>query len=245
MLPVPVRDWSDAFVASSTPALGLFLTGIARAIAFLIIVVVGWLLASLLAKATQALLRKVRFNELADRSGFTQLIRNAGAEKDAADFVGLLAKWFIRLAALVVAFDVMGLPAVSDVVRQFLLWLPNLVVAVAILIIGGLVANAFAGVVRGAAASAEIGNPHLMANIARVVVWAITIIAAVNQVGIARELVNALFIATIGAVALAAGLAFGLGEREAAADILRDLLSRSRRAAAMSSRRDEVADRTH
>src|SRR5262245_914946 len=113
MIPVPVRDWSDAVLTSTTPALGLLLTGVTRAMAFLIIVIVGWLLASLLAKATHTLLQKLRFNELGTRSGFAELIRNAGAETDAAGFVGLLAKWFIRLAALVVAFDALGLPAVS------------------------------------------------------------------------------------------------------------------------------------
>src|SRR5215831_10022028 len=80
------------------------------------------------------------------------------------------------------------LPAVSDVLRQLLL---------------------LAGLVRAATAEADLGNPHLLADIARVAVWAFAIVVAVNQLGIARELVNTLFMATVGAVALALGLAFG------------------------------------
>jgi hypothetical protein len=248
MIPVPVRDWSEAIVTSTAPALGLLLTGLARAIAFLVIVVIGWALASLFGKAIGALLRNLRFNDLAARSGFAGFIRSAGFEGEAAGLIGTLTKWFIRLAALVVAFDVLGLPGVSDFVRQVLLWLPNLAVGVAILIIGGLVANVLAGVVRGATTRFEIVSPALMATITRVAVWAVAVIVAVNQVGVGREVVNTLFIAVVGAAALATGLAFGLGGRETAADIVRQWYARTQIALPPSGKAMESiqsADRPH
>jgi hypothetical protein len=214
-----------------TQALAPILAAIPKLIAFILITIAGWIIASLVARAVEGLLRSVRFNDMAQRSGFGGFVANTGVTTDAAGFVALIAKWFIRLIALVVAFDALGLPAVSDVLRLLLLWLPNVVVAVAVLIIGGLAANALAGLVRGATAKADLGNPDLLANIARVAVWAFAIVVAVNQIGIARELVNTLFAATVGAVALAAGLAFGLGGRETAAEIWRDWHDRSRRAA--------------
>jgi hypothetical protein len=214
-----------------TQALAPILAAIPKLIAFILIAIAGWIIASLVARAVEGLLRSVRFNDMAQRSGFGGFVANTGVTTDAAGFVALIAKWFVRLIALVVAFDALGLPAVSDVLRLLLLWLPNVVVAVAVLIIGGLAANALAGLVRGATAKADLGNPDLLANIARVAVWAFAIVVAVNQLGIARELVNTLFAATVGALALAAGLAFGLGGRETAAEIWRDWYDRSRRAA--------------
>jgi hypothetical protein len=231
MIPVPIRDWGDALLTSMTQALSLFLAAIPKVFAFVLIVIVGWIVAALVARAVEALLRTVRFNDMAARSGFGGFVENTGVETDSAGFVALIAKWFVRLIALVVAFDALGLPAVSDVLRQLLLWLPNLVVAVAVLIIGGLAANALAGLVRGGTAKADLGNPDLLASIARVAVWAFAIVVAVNQIGIARELVNTLFMATVGAVALAVGLAFGLGGRETAAELWRDWYERSRGAA--------------
>jgi hypothetical protein len=231
MIPVPVRDWGDALLTSTTQALALFLGAIPKVLAFIVIVILGWMIAAVAGRAVEAVLRTVRFNDMAQRSGFGGFVANTGVETDAAGFIALIAKWFIRLIALVVAFDALGLPAVSDVLRQLLLWLPNLVVAVAVLIIGGLAANALAGIVRGATAKADLGNPDLLANIARIAVWAFAIVVAVNQIGIARELVNTLFMAAVGAVALAAGLAFGLGGRETAAQMWRDWYERSRRAA--------------
>jgi len=185
----------------------------------------------LFAKGAVALLRSVHFDDMSQRSGFSGFVRNTGVHTDPAGFVADIAKWFIRLIALVVAFDALGLPAVSDVLRQLLLWLPNLAVAIVVLIIGGLAANALAGLVRGTTAEADLGNPDLLANITRVAVWAFAIVVAVNQIGIARELVNTLFMATVGAVAVALGLAFGLGGRDTAADMVRGWYERGRRAA--------------
>jgi small-conductance mechanosensitive channel len=228
---VPVRDWGDAVFTSITQALALFLAAIPKIIGFVIILAIGWLVASLAAKGAAALLRRIRFNDMSQRSGFAGFVSKTGVHSDSAGFVADIAKWFIRLITLVVAFDALGLPAVSDVLRQLLLWLPNLAVAIVVLIIGGLAANALAGLVRGATAQADLCNPNLLANIARVAVWAFAIVIAVNQIGIARELVNTLFMATVGALALALGLAFGFGGRDTAAEIVRHWYERSRRAA--------------
>jgi len=136
--------------------------------------------------------------------------------------IGIVVKWFIRLIALVVAFDALGLPAVSDVLRQLLLWLPNVVVALVVLVIGGLAARGLSNLVRGAAAEGGLGNVNFLAKIASALVWAFAIVVAVNQIGIATTLVNTLFMAFVGALALGIGLAFGLGGRETAQEILRN-----------------------
>ena len=77
--------------------------------------------------------------------------------------LGAIVKWFVRLIALVVAFDALGLPAVSEVLQQLLLWLPNLAVAMVALMIGGLAANALSGLVRGAAAEGGLERPDRLA----------------------------------------------------------------------------------
>jgi hypothetical protein len=143
-----------------------------------------------------------------------------GIKRDASGFLADLVKWFVRLIVLVTAFDALGLPAVSQVLQQLLLWLPNLVVALVILVIAGLAANALAGLVRGATAEAGLGNPELLATLARVAVWAFAIVIAVNQVGIATTVVNTLFMGLVGALALALGLSFGLGGRETAGQLV-------------------------
>ena len=166
-----------------------------------------------------------------------------GIRTDASGAIATVAKWFVRLIVLVVAFDALGLPAVSQVLQSLLLWLANLVVAIVALVIGGLAANALASLVRGAAAESGFTNADLLATIARVAVWAFAIVVAVNQLGIATELVNTLFMATVGAVALAAGLAFGLGGRDTAGQIVASWYARSRRAAPKLERAADAVGR--
>jgi hypothetical protein len=222
-----VANWSDAFFASTIAALQTAFNMIPQVLGFLFILIAGWIVASLVAGGIASLLRSVRFNELATSSGFGGFVQNMGVKTDAAGFMALVVKWFVRLIALVVAFDALGLPAVSDVLRQLLLFLPNVAVGIVVLVIGGLAANALANLVRGATAQAELGNPDLLAGIAKVAVWAFAIVVAVNQIGIAQTLVNTLFMAVVGALALALGLAFGLGGRETAAEIVRNWYERS------------------
>ena len=222
-----VQDWGAAMMTSLTTALSVFLAAIPKIIGFLVILIVGWLIASLVAKAVAALLRSVRFNDLAQRAGITDFVHRMGVKSDSAGLLASIVKWFIRLIALVVAFDALGLPAVSQVLREFLLWLPNLVVALVVLVIGGLAARALASLVRGAASKAQLGNPNLLARVASVAVWAFTIVVAVNQLGIAQTLVNTLFMAVVGSVAIAVALAFGLGGRDTAAEMVRGWRQRS------------------
>jgi hypothetical protein len=217
-----ITEWSAALMTSLAAAMALFFSAIPKIFGFVVIVVVGWLLAGLFEKGIAALLRTIRFNDLAQRSGLGDFVKKLGGNTDSAGMIGLLVKWFVRLIALVVAFDALGLPAVSDVLRQLLLWLPNVVVALVVLVIGGLAARALSNVVRAAAAEGGLGNADLLGKVATVLVWAFAVVVAVNQIGIATTLVNTLFMAFVGAIALALGLAFGLGGRETAAEIVRN-----------------------
>lgn len=215
-----INQWGTALTASVTAALTLFFEGIPRIIGFLVILIIGWLISGLLAAAVTALLRAVHFNLLAQRSGFHGFLLNLGLQTDSSSFVANTVKWFVRLIVLVVAFDALGLPAVSAVLQQFLLWIPNLVVAVVVLVIAGLAANALGDLVRASTAQAEFENPDLLATITRIAVWSFGIVVAVNQIGVGQELINTLFVGFTTALALAAGFAFGLGGRETAARIV-------------------------
>jgi Conserved TM helix len=217
---VPVQDTGDALRASLAGALNSFLSAIPRVIGFAVVLIVGWIISSLLARGVQALLHAVKFNDLARRSGFADFVHKMGVKDDSSGVIANIVKWFVRLIALVVAFDTLGLPAVSNVLQQLLLWLPNLVVALVVLVIGGLAAKALSQLVRGASAEAGFTNPDMLATVASVAVWGFTIVVAVNQLGIATSLINTMLVGVVGALALAFGLAFGLGGRERAAQML-------------------------
>jgi MFS family permease len=217
---VPVQDTGDAFRASLAGALNTFLSAIPRIIGFAVVLIIGWIIASLLARGVQALLHAVRFNDLARRSGFADFVQKMGVRDDSSGVIANIVKWFVRLITLVVAFDTLGLPAVSNVLQQLLLWLPNLIVALVVLVIGGLAAKALSQLVRGASAEAGFSNPDTLATVTRVAIWGFTIVVAINQLGIATTLINTIMIGLVGAFTIAFGLAFGLGGRDRAAQLL-------------------------
>lgn len=236
-----IRDWGDAVMTSLTGALAMLMAAVPRIIGFLVILAVGWIVAGLIARGIAALLRAVRFDEVARRAGFADVTRKMGMRTDSSGVIALIAKWFIRLITLVVAFDALGLPAVSDVLRQLLLWVPNLAVAVVILVIAGVVASALAAAVRGATAKAGVARPGVLAAIVRVAVMAFGVLVALNQIGVATSLINTLFTAVVGAFALAIGLAFGLGGRDTAARIVgRWYETAQRTGPALASQMDEA-----
>jgi hypothetical protein len=216
-----------ALRASLAGAFGTTLSALPRILAFGLVLVVGWLISSLVARGVLALLRVVRFDDLARRSGLAGFVAQMGVSQGASDVLGLIVKWFVRLVTLVIAFDTLGLPAVSGVLQQLVLWLPNLVVGLVALVIGGLAANGLSRLVRGAAAQGGFTEPDLLAGATRVAVWGFAVVVAVSQLGIATTVINTILIGVVGAVALAAGLAFGLAGRDRATRVLDRLGERS------------------
>lgn len=226
-----VRDWGQAVQTAFADGLAILFAGIPKIVGFLVILIVGWIIAAILYRVVADVLRAVKFNQLAGRAGLSRFVQDMGVNMDASGFMADIVKWFIRLIVLVAAFDALGLPAISNVLNQFLLWIPNLIVAMVVLVVGGLLARAAADVVRAAGAEAGVGNPGFLAAIAKYAVWAFAIIVAVNQIGIASTLVNTLFTGFVFALALAFALAFGLGGRDTAAQIVQNWYQKSQSAA--------------
>jgi len=217
---VPVAtqpSFTDTLIASFRDAFSMILSAIPRILGFIVIVAIGWFVSSVLARGVMGLLRAIRFDELMQRSGLADFMNKMGTGLDSAGVIAGLVKWIVRIVVLLVAFDVLGLPAVSDVMRQLLLWLPNLVVAIFVLFIGGIAARALGNIVRGATAEAGFVNPETLSNVVRTTVWSFAIVVAINQLGIATNLITTLFTGFVAALAIALGLAFGLGGRDLAA----------------------------
>jgi len=230
-----ITSWGNSLMASLSTSLGaamsLLFAAVPRVLGFLLILGIGWLVASIVEKVLVAVLRAVRFDGFADRAGLGGAARTV--QREPSEMLGLIAKWFVRLIVLVAAFDALGVPAVSQVLQQLLLWLPNLAVALVVLVIGGIAANALGNLVRRAAARSRFNRSELLGSAARWAVWAFTILVAINQVGIASSLVTILFMAVVGALALALGLSFGLGARDTAGMIVRQAWEHSRRSGAV------------
>jgi hypothetical protein len=211
-----ITDWGTAIVSSFATAIALVFTFIPKLLGFLVILLIGWLIATAISKAVTFLLRKVGFDRIATRIGLTRLEESMGLKMDAAALLGKIVYWFIFLIFLVPAVDALGLTAVSTLLSQVIAYIPNVFVAIIVLFLGTLAATFVADLIRGATANAHVGNPTIFANIARYAILGFVALIALEQLQIAPALLNILFTAIVGGAALAFGLAFGLGGQQTA-----------------------------
>lgn len=211
-----ITNWGTAIINAFANALNLVLTFIPKLIGFLVILLVGWIVATVVSKALTFLLRKIGFDRMADRIGLTRFEQRMGIKMDAAGVLGKVVYWFLFLIFLVPAVDALGLTTVSAILSTIIAYIPNVFVAILVLFLGTLAATFIADIVRGATASANIGNPSIFANIARFAILGFAALVALEQLQIAPSLINELFGAIVAAAAIAFGLAFGLGGQDTA-----------------------------
>jgi hypothetical protein len=219
-MPVVITNWVQAIFTALTNALNLVLEFIPKLVGFLVILLVGWIIATAVSKAVTYLLRKIGFDRLSERIGLTRLEQNMGVRMDTAGILGTITYWFLFLIFLVPAADALGIPSVSAILNELIAYIPNVFVAILVLFLGALGGTVVASLVRGATANANMGNPNLYAGIARWAVIGFAAIIALEQLKIAPSIMNILFTAVVGAAALAFGLAFGFGGQDAARRLL-------------------------
>ena len=201
-------------------ALSAFLSFIPQLIGALIILLVGYLIAKALQAIVGRVLEGIGFDRWMERGGIKQFFDRADTKHTPHSILGRLVFWFVFFVAITMAADALGIPQVSAVLAQLIAYIPSIIAAILILILAALLANFLSSIVRGATGS------DILASVARYAIIVYAVFAAVTQLGIAVELTAPTFLIVLGAVALAAAIAFGLGSREVAQDIIEKAYNR-------------------
>jgi small-conductance mechanosensitive channel len=201
-------------VESSRNALSVFLAYIPQLIGAIVILIVGYIAARVLQTVVARVLQAIGFDQWMERGGIKQFFDRAHTRETPATVLGKLVFWFVFIIAITMAADALGIQQVSEVLSQLIAYIPSVIAAILILVLAALLANFLAGIVRGATGS------DLLANIARYAIIVYAAFAAITELGIAVQLTAPTFLIILGAVALAAAIAFGLGGRDVAKDIV-------------------------
>jgi hypothetical protein len=196
---------------------GAFLPRLAIA---LIAIIAGWLLAKAARFAVVKALRAINFNVLTERAGLDGFLRQGGIRSDTTDIFGVLVYWLIVLAALVIAFNTLGLNYITDLVRQVVMFVPRLMVALVILAFGSYFARFIAGAVMAYCRNIGIQDGDILGRLAQYAILAFVVLIALEQMQIGGDIVRYAFLILLAGVTLALALAFGLGGREWAAQLL-------------------------
>ncbi len=184
-----------------------------------LILVAGYFIARLIERWTDAVLQRLNFNKMAEAGGLREAMGRTGTRLDPIHAVGKLIFWLVMLAVILLASAALGLESINTMFGTMLSYIPTLIAAVVIVILGMIVGEFLRAVLLASAGGVE-GVPTL-ARLAKAAVVLISVFMAMQQLGVAAEIVTAAFTLIFGAIALAAGLAFGLGNRDLAGAITR------------------------
>jgi hypothetical protein len=187
----------------------------------IIIFVVGWVIARLVKVGVEKILRLVRFNTATEKTGVNTFLKKGEIVKSPSEIVGTLVYWFIMILVIIASLDALGLPIVSDMLNSIFLYIPNVVAAIIVLVLGFLLGNLLSAVVRTAASNAGLKNADGLGKISLYAIVFFSAAIALIQLGIGEEVVVSAFELAFGAAALALALAFGLGGRDVAAEYLK------------------------
>ena len=185
-----------------------------------LVLVGGWLLAKAARFAVVKGLRALNLNVITERSGMDGFLRQGGLESDTADLLGWLVYWLVILAALVIAFNGLGLTYITDLLGKVVLFVPKVIVALLILAFGAYFA-AFVGATLAAyCRDAGIRDAELLGRLARSAVVIFVVLIALDQVNVGGDIIRQSFLILLAGIVLALALAFGLGGRDWAASLL-------------------------
>ncbi|OGZ17454.1 MAG: hypothetical protein A2V72_00255 [Candidatus Nealsonbacteria bacterium RBG_13_37_56] len=218
-----ITNWLDTTVIALKSLWIGFIDFIPNLIGALLIFIIGWVIAVAVGKLVAEVLKKIRFNQIFEKGAWKTALEKAEIKVDAAAFIGAIVKWVLLIAFLIAALQILGLSQLKDFFVDVLNYLPNVVVASFILVIAIIIADILEKVVRATIEGVKVGYGQLIGAIIKWSIWIFAILAIMLQLGIAEDLVKTIIQGVVALIVIAGGLAFGLGGKEVAADILQNL----------------------
>jgi len=218
-----LQSWTEVTVNSFQSLWGSFIAFLPNLLGALIVLLVGWAIAVGLQKLITQILRALRIDPALEKIGTAKFFEKGGIKMDFAGWIGSFVKWFLVLVFLLAATDILQLQDVSIFLRSILGYIPNVVVAVVVLAVAFWLANVLRKIVQASVAASSIKAASFLATLTYWAVLIFGLFAALAQLGIAFALLQTIITGLIAMLALAGGLAFGLGGKEQAGNFLNKL----------------------
>lgn len=213
-----IQTWADVLTQSFQNLGTGIIAFIPNVVVAVIIFVLGWLIGAALGRIVNQVIKAVKLDTALKSTGLNEVVERAGFSLDSGAFLGMLVQWFFIVVFLMASLEVLGLTQVNAFLQGVVLsYLPQVIVAALMLLVGAVVAHVARDVVAGAARAANVAGADMAGSVAKWAIWIFTVLAVLAQLQVATAFVQTLFTGVVVAVSLAVGLAFGLGGQEAAA----------------------------
>ena len=184
------------------------------------VLIAGWLLAKFAMFAIVRGLRAINFNVLTERAGLDGFLRQGGVETDTTGILGLLVYWLVILAALIIGFNSMGLTYITGLLGQVVLFVPKVIVALLILAFGAYFARFVGNAVITYCKNVNLQDAEVLGRLAQYAIMTFVVLIALDQVNVGGDIVRQSFLIILAGVVFAVALAFGLGGKAAAAELI-------------------------
>ena len=214
-------DWNNATVEALATLWESFLLYLPNLVVGLILLTFGWFVAVGLGLAVAQILKRAKFDELLEKDDWKEAMQKAKINIHASKFVGSVVKWIVYVFFIWAAVGVFGLTYFTAFMGDILGYIPNVIVAALIFVVAVMLADLLAKLIVVATEKANFKHTDLAGEIVRWSIWIFAGLAILIELGIAREMLLTLFTGIVALMVIAGGIAFGLGGKDLAADILR------------------------
>jgi len=218
------QEWSTTLYNTFTEIGNGVIRFVPRLFVSLIVFIAGWIIGTVLGNLIERFFKSIDFDKFLEGLGLKDLLAHADIKLNSGHFLGEFVKWFVIIVFLVAGLNVLGLSQVNGFLNDIMgVYLPSIISAALILLFGGVIANFARRTVVASAKAMGLPSAHLAGGLVRWTIWILTLLLALFQFSIFSVLIQTLFTGVVAALALALGLAFGLGGKDTASDYLKKL----------------------
>jgi len=212
-----IQSWSQVFLLSLQGLWYGFIETFPRILLAVVIFIIGWIVATTLGKLVMMGIDALKLDRTFKNTGVDEALARAGTHLHIGKIFGELVKWFIVIVFLVASLNILRLDAVTVFLQQVLAYIPQVIVAALILVAGTILADFVKRVVSGSASVAHVRSAKMLGSISYYAIWILALVTALDKLGIFGYFGQILFTGLVVMIALAFGLAFGLGGKDVAA----------------------------
>jgi small-conductance mechanosensitive channel len=219
-----IQSWATAIQQSFQEVWTNFVTFVPQILVAAVIFVIGWIVGSILGRVVAQVVDALKVDSALKSAGVDDALARGGFRLNAGMLLGGLVKWFVVLVFLVAALDVLGLSQVNTFLYEVvLLYIPQVIVAVLILLLAAVIGEVVRNLVAGTARAAHLNGANFLGSVSKWAIWIFAFLAALAQLVVAAAFVQTLFAGVVVALSLGFGLAFGLGGQDEASRVLKHM----------------------
>ena len=221
-----IQDWSEITLKSLQNLWEGFIGFIPQLIGALIVFIVGWFISVWIGRFIAEILKRLKLDRIFEKTKWQNAFEKAEFKVSVSDFIGGIVKWVLAIVFLLAAVEILGLGQFAGFLKAIVSWLPNLIISAAIFVVAVIIADFAEKLVKAVVGKMEVSYSKILGTIVKWAVWTFAILAILAQLGVAKEIIQILVSGFVALVVISAGIAFGLGGKDVARDVLENLRNR-------------------